>query len=114
MRVIVAGDRTFTDYEFVRDTLDKLDLPVTEIVSGCARGVDTLGERYAEEREIPVRQFPAEWDKYGKAAGPIRNKQMAEYGDSLVAFLKPTSKGTKNMIETAHKLGLTVHVINVF
>ena len=84
-----------------------------EVVSGKARGADTFGEIWANEHGIPVKEFPADWDKFGRSAGPIRNGQMAEYGDALIAFLAPGSKGTKNMIEQAQKKGLFVLVYNL-
>lgn len=111
MRVIVAGGRDFEDYAMLRACLEFTLEPDDEIVSGTAKGADTLGERYAKEYSVPLHKFPAEWDRYGVAAGPIRNKQMAAYSEKLVAFLSRLgSKGTKNMIETALKMGLEVHV----
>ena len=88
-----------------------LEMAITEVVSGCAKGADTFGEEWADDQRLPVKKFPAEWDKYGRAAGPIRNKQMAEYSDQLIAFLYPNSRGTANMINQAKKLGLKVHII---
>jgi hypothetical protein len=112
-RLIVAGDRNFTDYHLVADdiwmALESMD--VDEIVSGGARGVDSLGERFAKENGFQLTVFPADWKSYGRAAGPIRNKQMAEYADYLLAFVAPGSRGTKNMITVAEKLGLGVMVV---
>jgi uncharacterized protein YeaO (DUF488 family) len=113
MRVIVAGGRDFNNYELVVKTLDRL-LPKNEeviIISGCANGADSLGEQYASDNGLLVERFPADWDKHGKAAGPIRNAQMAEVGDKLIAFWDGESRGTKNMIDTATKKGLEVTVI---
>ncbi|GAH13743.1 unnamed protein product, partial [marine sediment metagenome] len=81
--IVVAGTRTFDDYELLKKKLDallnkKVKEHGIEIVSGCAAGADALGERYAEERGYSVKRFPANWGKYGKAAGPIRNKEMSE------------------------------------
>lgn len=116
MKLIVAGDRDFNNYDFVKSKLDSILSQVDEdieIVSGKCKGVDKLGEEYAAENGYPIKPFPADWDKYGKAAGPIRNKQMAEYGTHLVAFLKKGSKGTKSMIEIATELKLPIRVINI-
>ena len=112
MKVIVAGGRDFEDYAMLRVCLEFTLEPDDEIVSGCAAGADTLGEQYAKEYGFSVKRFPAEWDRYGKAAGPIRNRQMAEYGDKLVAFLTENklAGGTKDMIIEALKKGLEVHV----
>lgn len=82
-----------------------------EIVSGTARGADQLGERYAFERGLPVKQFPADWDQHGKSAGYIRNAQMAEYADAAVIFWDGTSRGSKHMIDLAKAKGLRVRVV---
>ena len=83
------------------------------IVSGCAKGADTLGERYASERGYQVLRYPAQWDKYGKSAGYRRNKEMAEVSNACIAFLSLTSenRGTKNMISTALKMNLLVREV---
>lgn len=113
-KVIVAGSRDFDDYALLCNTLDELfpkrDI---EIVSGNARGADRLGERYAEDRWINCMKFPANWAKYGKGAGPIRNQEMADYADILVAFWDYQSSGTRDMITRAMKEGLEVHVIDI-
>ena len=86
-------------------TLNSLNLgPDDEIVSGDARGADTLGVEYGTRHGIPVIHFPAQWDTYGKAAGFIRNEEMAEYGDFLLAFWDGKSHGTKNMIKTMKEM----------
>lgn len=74
-----------------------------------------MGERYARERNIPVRAFPADWTTHGKAAGPIRNSQMLKEGlpDLVVAFLAPDSRGTANMIAQAEKAGVKTIVVNI-
>lgn len=112
MKTIIAGSRHFQDYALMCRSLEPIKASITEVVSGKARGADTLGERWAKENGIPVKEFPAEWAEYGRAAGPIRNGQMAIYADQLVAFLAPNSKGTANMIRQAEKGGLVVHVVN--
>ena len=113
MKVIIAGCRDFSDYECVRAHIDPSK--ISEIVSGAAKGVDALGERFAFENAIPVKQFPADWNKHGKSAGPIRNRQMAQYADRLIAFWDGKSRGTKNMIETMKEYDkpVTVHMISV-
>lgn len=108
MKTIVAGGRDYTlttEDEALLDTLG-----ITEVVCGGARGADEGGKRWAESRDIPVVMFPANWSQHGRSAGPIRNRQMAEYGERLVAFWDGQSRGTKNMIETAKSLGLEVIV----
>lgn len=81
------------------------------IVSGHASGADALGERYAQERGLECEQYPADWEAYGRAAGPIRNAEMAEVADALIAFWDGASRGTKNMIDTAKSKGLKVAVV---
>lgn len=79
---------------------------ITEIVCGKARGADAFGEWFALGNNLPVKNFPADWDKYGMFAGPLRNKQMAEYGEQLIVFWDGESRGTKSMIGEAKKKGL--------
>ena len=113
MKVIIAGSRDFSDYHFLKQSCDNLlsELEDVEIVSGGARGADKMGEFYSKERSLGLKIFPADWDKLGKSAGYIRNKQMAEYADMLIAFWDGQSKGTGHMIDLANQNGLTVHII---
>jgi len=85
----------------------------TEIVSGAARGIDQLGEEWAEAQGLPVKRFPANWKEHHRAAGPIRNREMAKYADALVAIWDGQSKGTKSMIGLAEKAGIEIHVHQV-
>ena len=117
IKVIIAGTRDFNDYAFLKKNVDYFLQGINpnneeiEIVSGNARGADKLGERYAKEHNLPVKLFPANWDKYGKRAGYLRNQEMANYADMLIAFWDEKSKGTKHMIDIAKKQDLTVIVI---
>lgn len=110
MKTIVAGPRDCNDRELVFNALTFVGLYITEIVSGGAKGVDTLGELWAAENDVPVALFPADWDYHGKKAGPIRNRQMAEYADALIAFWDGESRGTGNMIKQAKSMGLSVTI----
>ena len=110
MKVIIAGGRDLTDYDVCLEGVKNAGFDITEVVSGHARGADSLGERFAQEAGLPLKLFPAEWDKHGRAAGPIRNNQMAAYADALIALWDGDSKGTRHMIQQAQKLGLKVHV----
>lgn len=119
MKLIVAGPRYYTDFEFVRRKLDlllsKTD-PVAdpiEIVSGKARGIDKLGERYAELKGYPIMPFPADWKQYGKPAGHIRNLQMAMYATHAAVFWDGRSKGSKSMIDKAIEKGLVVRIVKL-
>jgi hypothetical protein len=112
-RVIVAGSRAITDYNYVKQqsllALSKKQQTHTiEIVSGGARGVDTLGERFAAEIGAQLTRFPAAWNTFGKPAGFLRNEVMAWYSDALISFWDGKSPGTKAMIELANREELQV------
>lgn len=111
MRVIIAGGRDFNDYKILCKVCDHMLSKSTsiEIVSGAAKGADSLGEQYAIDRLLVLKEFPADWS-IGKSAGYIRNKQMAQYADALIAFWNGKSKGTKHMIELAKSNGLKVKI----
>jgi hypothetical protein len=110
MKVIVAGGRDFTNYALVEEAIKISGFEISQIVSGKAKGVDTLGEVWALANNIPVEAFPADWSQHGRAAGPIRNKQMAEYADALIAIWDGESKGTANMIQQARSKKLNVFI----
>ncbi len=105
MKIIIAGGRDYTlnstDYAML-DTFTS----ITEVVCGCARGADTGGKLWAEAKGIPVKEFPADWENNGKAAGHIRNAEMADYADGAVLF--PGGAGTKNMKQQMIKRGKPV------
>lgn len=110
MKIIVAGSRDIGDRGAVARAIKSSPFNITEILSGNARGVDTIAENYAFYESIPVKLFPADWDKYGKPAGAIRNRQMGEQADGLIAVWDGESKGTRNMIEIMNELGKPVHL----
>jgi len=130
MRLIIAGSRTFDDYDllrkevisFVYSQLFDPDLPISEnieamikfkdvtIISGTANGADKLGERFAEQFKLKVERFIPDWDKHGKRAGPFRNTEMAKNSTHCIVFTTG-SLGSKNMIDTAQKFGLPLKII---
>jgi len=110
MKTIIAGGRTLVDPSLVEGAMATCPWTPTEIVSGGASGVDGLGEAWATSNNIPIQRFPAQWKKHGRAAGPIRNREMAEYAEALVAIWDGKSKGTKSMIGEARKRDLVVHI----
>lgn len=118
-KLIVAGTRSFNDYELLRSILSTLFMKRRcwtidwneEIVSGGAPGADTLAVRYATEADMPFKVFPADWKKYGRSAGPRRNRQMAEYGDAAIVFWDGKSRGTQNMIQQMREAGKPVEVV---
>lgn len=110
MKLIIAGSRTFTDIGFMEEMLDAFVLDVSEVVCGKARGADTLGEQWAILHGIPVKPFPADWDRYGKSAGFRRNLQMAEYANALAAFWDGKSRGTQHMVAAMKDLKRPVYI----
>lgn len=126
MKIIVAGSRSFNDYRLLEVVLNVCIFFTKEtiIISGsCESGVltftrsdgtkvygaDGLGERYGKEKGIPVEYFPADWNKYGKSAGPIRNEEMAKYADGCIVFWDGKSKGSADMIKKAKKNKLILY-----
>lgn len=113
MKILVCGGRDYDDYDRLEDELNLLwrvhgDFTV---ISGMARGADSLAVRYAEDYDCPLEKFPADWDTHGRSAGYIRNQQMLDEGkpDLVVAF--PGGRGTENMIKIARKAGVEVYKI---
>lgn len=107
MRVAIVGSREFTDYEYLEKwvlrILHELNIQPTQIVSGGARGTDTLAEMFARRHGISTNIFPANWNKYGKKAGYLRNIEIVNNCDFLIAFWDGESKGTKMTIDIAKK-----------
>lgn len=105
MKLLIAGSRDFSDYKLLKDKVNEMRtrFKITEIVSGTARGADRLGERYAENNNLSLSRFPADWNKYGKRAGYLRNAVMADYCDIAIIFWNRESRGTKHMIDLMEK-----------
>lgn len=126
LRIIVAGTRTFNDYILLKAKMDNIIKELKQnynrpirIVSGKAKGADTLGERYARENGYALSEFPAKWDLYGKGhAGYVRNVDMAVFASEknnipiLVVFWDGVSKGTKMMLDIALRFGIQTYIIN--
>lgn len=111
-KVIVAGSRSFDNYDLMKMKLDYYFSNFTPtIICGEARGADTLGKKYAIENKINILSFPADWNKDGKKAGYLRNERMAKEADYLIAFWDGKSKGTQHMIETMRKMGKPVRIV---
>ena len=114
-RVVIAGCRTYNNYD---EAKPYIDLCLSEmrkknniiIVSGGAGGADAIGERYAKNNGFNVEKYPADWKKYGKFAGPKRNKEMAMVSDFVICFWDEKSKGTRSMLECAKKCGKPVKI----
>lgn len=129
LRVIIAGSRSFTDYKFLESNVSKIinninnDELSVEIIEGGCEGVYALACKYANDYNHPLMQFDADWERHGKAAGPIRNTEMAKYAceavqSALIAFISidavaiaDKSKGTKDMIKKARRKNMDVYLI---
>lgn len=124
MKLIIAGSRALSpNVRFLDSIISHYKIQITEIVSGCAEGVDKAGEMYKiaypemgvrfdnSITDLKITKFPADWEKHGKAAGPIRNKQMADYADALLLIWDGESRGSKNMKETMLKLNKPVYEV---
>lgn len=109
MIVLVCGGRDFSDYTLLKESLDKIK--PTQIISGGAQGADSLAEVYANELNIPIKVFKADWKTYGRPAGMIRNQKMLDEGmpDLVVAF--PGGRGTADMVKRAKREGFKVVVV---
>lgn len=107
MKVVIAGTRykdkdnkiPFDDYGLLVEAVGRSGFNITEVVSGCAIGADRLGERWAINNNVPIKEMPADWNRYGNSAGPMRNRQMAEYADAAIVVWDGKSPGSRNMIE---------------
>lgn len=114
-KVIVAGSRGFNNYLLLEQKLSyflsRFKPEDIEIVSGGARGADQLGERFAKEKGCKIKRFIPDWDSHGKAAGYIRNWEMAKYADACVVFWDQVSRGSKHMIDLARKEGIELRVV---
>ena len=116
MKTIIAGSRGITDHQEMYYLMSQIwpdTINITEVISGTAAGVDTWGESWAKGFGIPVKSFPADWDKYGKAAGYIRNDEMAKYADACIIFWDGHSKGTQHMINLSTKYNLVLFVFTI-
>ena len=115
-KVIIAGSRGFSNYKLLREQCNKFLREKRKtsniiVVSGNARGADSLGEKYAQDEGFTLEIYPAQWKKFGKRAGYRRNEQMAEVADALIAFWDGSSKGTKHMIDIMNEKNLLVRVV---
>lgn len=113
MKTIIAGSRSITDYDLIFKIISESPFSITKVISGTAKGVDQLGEKFAKEHGIDLELFPADWDKYGKKAGYLRNMEMAENADALIAIYDGKSKGTEHMINIAKRRGLPSFVYDI-
>lgn len=116
MKVIIAGSREGFTIEDVRIAVLNREFygAITEVVSGAARGVDRLGEQWAKENDVPIKQFIPDWDGLGKKAGHVRNREMGDYADALIVLIFNDSKGSVGMLEYAKKKGLLIYEVRKY
>lgn len=118
VRVLICGGVDFCDFDFLESECDRL-IPAgsnIEIVAGGAAGADALAEIYARKKGFRLSVFPAKWSRYGKAAGPIRNRKMVDYISEddermVIAFWNGFSRGTANTIEIAERFGIRTEIL---
>lgn len=103
MNIGIVGTRDFSDYELLCKTINYLNVNIKTIISGGAKGADSLGEKYANENNVETIIYKPNWDKYGKSAGYIRNKEIVNASDLIIAFWDGVSKGTKHSIDISIK-----------
>lgn len=116
-KLIIAGGRDFSDYDLLKSNLDAILEKLSEnninliIICGMAKGADMCGWSWARDNNIPILEYPANWKLHGKSAGPIRNQEMAQVANGLIAFWDGTSRGTAHMINTMKELNKDVCII---
>ena len=114
--LLIAGGRDFSNYDLLARRCaayiaENCGVQELTILSGCASGADSLGEQFAKEYQLQCRFFPAQWEKFGRAAGPMRNRQMAQVADGAVVFWDGKSKGTRSMIGYLRQMGVPFEVV---
>lgn len=109
----VVGSRNFSDYDLLNKELSKIhkSSEIRQIISGGAKGADTLAEIWARDNRVPTKIFYPDWKKLGKAAGIIRNKDIVGNSDFIIAFWDGESRGTKSSIDIAKSSGKKIKVI---
>ena len=112
MKIIIAGGRDFNNYPVAEQVLNQYKSQIDEVVCGDAKGADTIGAHWANYNSIPVKHFPAKWNQYGKRAGYLRNEEMGNYADALIAFWDGSSRGTRNMIDIMRNLHKPCAIFN--
>jgi hypothetical protein len=110
MRTIIAGSRSITDYAIVEAAVSASGFVVTEVLCGGAAGADELGAEWGRRNGVPVRVVPADWKRYGRAAGPKRNAEMVAQAEAVIAIWDGKSRGTADCIRRAQAAALSVYV----
>ena len=114
LSIVIAGSRSIEDYDILLTAIFLSDFSIGEVVSGGARGPDSLGERWANENGVSLKRFPANWERFGRAAGMYRNAEMASYADGGIILWDGESRGTLDMIDKLRRVGKPVEIWNGF
>ena len=118
MKIIIAGSRFIDNFQLICDAVKESRFNITEVISGCANGVDSLGEQWALQNNIQIKKFPADWTRFGKNAGPIRNQLMIDYvgkDGGLIIIWNGKSKGSANILKQAKGKEIQIYekIINI-
>ena len=108
MKVIIAGSRHIDDFDTLQALIEGTGWDIDEVVSGGCHGVDMMGEQWAEQNGIPVKQFVADWIRFGREAGELRNREMAQYADGLILLWDAKSPGASCMMRESAKAGIPI------
>lgn len=106
IKIVICGSRSITDINILNEAINSSGFEFDTVISGGARGVDTLAIQWANTNNKKLEIYPAEWNRYGIKAGYIRNKLMGDTGDGIIAIWDGISPGTKNMIDIARAKNL--------
>ncbi len=114
-RIVISGSRNYLNYYEAKEYIDYVTKDLMKkynliFISGTCKGADALGERYAKENNYKIEYYPAQWEKYGKKAGPIRNRQMAEVADYIICFWDGKSLDTKSMIKYSKEINKPLRI----
>jgi len=112
MRIVIAGSRSITDYELVRKAIEDSGFLIDVVISGGARGVDRIGEEWAQKNGKPINRFLPDWERYGKSAGFIRNDLMIRNADGAIFVYDGTSRGTAHTISLAKRKGIPTYILD--
>jgi hypothetical protein len=118
VKLIIAGSRHYHDYQadtLVANAMQRLGINPTTVISGGAQGIDRAGERWARDNGVPIERYPADWSAHGRAAGPLRNRRMAQEAGALLLIWDGKSRGSANMLQEAraHRLRIWKAVVPV-
>lgn len=113
VKLAIIGSRNFDNYNVVKEYLKPYKDKISLVVSGAAKGADSLGEKWAIDNNIETLILPADWDKHGKKAGYIRNEDIIKNCDAVIAFWDGNSKGTAHSLSLAEKYNKPCKIVRI-